>query len=87
MALAGKLVPKSEVKTVESTSDARTVNNVMRHGYRVLNEDEKANMQRVKDMGLEFWELVDSLGSSRELSNAKTRIEEATMWAVKHLTA
>jgi hypothetical protein len=72
---------------VDSTSDARTVNNTMRHAYRVLTDEEKAAMQKVKDDGLAFHELVDSLGSSRELSLAKTKIEEAVMWAVKHLTA
>ena len=35
---------------VESTSDERTVNNVMRHKYRVLTDEEKAAMQTVKDM-------------------------------------
>ena len=72
---------------VAATSDERTVNNVMRHGYRVLSDDEKAAMQRVKDDGLAFWELIDSIGGSRELSLAKTKIEEAVMWAVKHITA
>jgi len=73
--------------TVDSTSDDRTVNNVMRHGYRVLSDEEKAAMQRCKDEGLALWELFDSLGQSRELSLAKTKIEEAVMWAVKHITA
>ena len=41
---------------VDSASDDRTVNNVMRHEYRVLSE------------------------------LAKTKIEEAVMWAVKGLT-
>lgn len=72
---------------VSSTSDERTVNNVMRHGYRVLSDDEKASMQRIKDDGLAFHELIGSLGQSRELSLAKTKIEEAVMWAVKHITA
>lgn len=72
---------------VDSTSDARTVNNVMRHAYRVLTDEEKAAMQKVKDMGLEIHEYIASLGASRELSVAKTKIEEAVMWAVKHLTA
>jgi len=71
---------------VEATSDERTVNNVMRHAYRVLSDDEKAKMQKIKDMGLEFWNLIDSIGSDRELSNAKTRIEEAVMWGVKSIT-
>ncbi|NIH77401.1 hypothetical protein FHV99_004653 [Ochrobactrum sp. P20RRXII] len=74
-------------QSVSSTSDERTVNNTMRHAYRVLSDEEKANMGKVKDMGLEFHSLVDGLGASRELSIAKTKIEEAVMWAVKHLTA
>jgi hypothetical protein len=72
---------------VDSTSDARTINNVVRHQYRVLSESEKANMLAVKDKGLEFLELISTLGNSREISLAKTKIEEAVMWAVKHITA
>lgn len=73
--------------TVPSTSDQRTVNNVMRHAYRVLTDEEKAAMQKIKDDGLAMVEFFDSLGSSREMSLAKTKVEEAVMWAVKHLTA
>ncbi|MBB3889479.1 hypothetical protein GGQ61_000176 [Phenylobacterium haematophilum] len=73
--------------TVNSTSDERTVNNVMRHAYRVLSDAEKAQMQEIKDMGLAFHTLVDGIGHSREISLAKTKIEEAVMWAVKHITA
>lgn len=72
--------------TVPSTSDARIVNNVMRHAYRVLSDDEKLQMQKIKDDGLAFWNLIDGLGASRELSIAKTKIEESVMWAVKHIT-
>lgn len=73
-------------KVVDSSSDERTVNNVMRHSYRVLSEPEKAAMQKIKDDGLAFHNFLDSLGNSRELSIAKTKIEEAVMWAVKHIT-
>lgn len=73
--------------SVESTSDARTVNNTMRHAYRVLGDAEKANMSAIKDKGLEFHNLVEGMGNSREISLAKTKIEEAVMWAVKHITA
>ena len=73
-------------ETVESTSDERTVNNVMRHEYRVLSGVEKAQMQSIKDIGLEFHDLLEQLGTSRELSLAKTKIEEAVFWSVKHLT-
>jgi hypothetical protein len=71
---------------IDSTSDARTVNNVMRHEYRVLSDEEKNAMRAVKDLGFELHNLIDSIGSSRELSIAKTKIEEAVMWAVKHIT-
>jgi len=72
--------------TVDSTSDERTVNNVMRHQYRVLTDAEKQQMQAIKDKGLELHDLIESVGASRELSLAKTKTEEAVMWAVKHLT-
>lgn len=72
--------------TVDSTSDARTVNNVMRHAYRVLNDEEKAQMQAIRDKGLELWNFLDGIGQSRELSLAKTHAEEVVMWAVKHVT-
>ena len=71
---------------LESTSDARIENNTMRHKYRVLNEDEKKKMEWFKDAGLLFVETCDREGSSRELSLAKTKMEEAVMWAVKHIT-
>lgn len=72
--------------TVESTSDERVVNNTMRHQYKVLSESEKENMATIKDMGLAFHDFVGTLGNSREVSLAKTKIEEAVMWAVKHVT-
>jgi len=71
---------------VPSTSDERTTNNVMRHEYRVLSDEEKLHMQTVKDLGLHFHDYIKALGTSRELSIAATKIEEAVMWGVKHLT-
>ena len=73
-------------QSVSSIHDARTTNNVMRHAYRVLSADEKIAMQKIKDMGLELHSYFESLGTSREISTAKTRVEEAVMWAVKHIT-
>jgi hypothetical protein len=76
--------------TVECTTDDRTCNNVMRHQYKVLDENEKIDMQTVKDTGLEFFRIIETIetrrGPTRELSLAKTKIEEAVMWAVKHIT-
>ena len=74
-------------ETVDSTSNGRTINNTMRHQYRVLLETEKEQMQELKDKGLELHQLISGLGDSRELSIAKTKVEEAVMWAVKHITA
>jgi len=74
------------ISKMESTSDDRTINNVMRHQYRVLSDEEKEQMRVVKDMGLDFHEYIANIGDSRELSLAKTKVEEAVMWAVKHIT-
>ena len=82
-------------ETIDSTSDRRVENNVMRHEYRVLSDLDKKHMQEIKDLGLTFWNLCEGIGlhgapergpGSRELSLAKTKIEEAVMWAVKHIT-
>lgn len=71
---------------VDSISDDRVVNNVMRHEYRVLSDSEKMQMQDIKDLGLDFHNRIAAVGNSRELSIAKTKVEEAVMWAVKHIT-
>jgi hypothetical protein len=82
----GQGVAATPAETMPSTSDQRVVNNVMRHEYKVLSGDEKFSMGVIKDKGLDFHQYLDQLGTSRELSLAKTKIEEAVMWAVKHIT-
>jgi hypothetical protein len=62
------------------------MNDAMRHEYRVLTENEKVQIKLIKDFGLAFIQKCENLGESRELSLAKTKIEEAVMWAVKHIT-
>jgi len=71
---------------VDSAGDDRTANNTLRHQYRVLSDAEKAQMVAIKDKGAELLQLIDSIGAGRELSIAKTKTEEAVMWAVKHIT-
>lgn len=71
---------------VRSESDERTVNNTMRHQYRVLSEQEKADMVEIKDAGLAMLKVLMRFEGSREMSIAKTKLEEAVMWAVKHIT-
>lgn len=72
---------------VHSASDERTANNTVRHTYRVLSDEEKAQMVALKDMGAAFIAKCNEIGMSRELSLAVTKAEEAVMWAVKHVTA
>lgn len=60
--------------------------NIMRQTYRELTPTEKAQMQAVKDKGAELYKVINDLGRSRELSLGMTRVEEAVMWAVKHIT-
>ena len=71
---------------VDSTSDQRVANNVMRHEYRTLSAEEKSQMQQIKDAGLMFHNLLTDIGSSREISLAKTKLEECVFWACKHVT-
>jgi len=65
---------------------SRNVNDIMRHQYKVLNDEEKAQMLALKDKGLEFLNLIETMPTSREMSLAKTKIEEAVMWSVKSIT-
>jgi len=86
MAWPGDLDDLSKPPVVDSTSDERTVNNVVRHEYRVLTDTEKSHMKAVKDMGQAFIYYCTATGHSREMSLAITKMEEAVMWAVKHIT-
>lgn len=61
-------------------------NNVMRHEYRPLNSDELNQICAIKDLGLMLYQNIVAIGESRELSLAKTKVEEAVMWATKHIT-
>jgi cobyrinic acid a,c-diamide synthase len=71
---------------VNSASDARIVNNAMRHEYRVLSEVEKRAMTHIKNMGLGLIRAIEAnCESSRESLIAVEKVEEAMMWAIKGL--
>ena len=55
--------------------------------YRALSTAERNQMYAIKEKGKEFLDLCDQIGTSDELKTAKIRLEEAVMWAVKHLAA
>lgn len=80
----------AEGERVDSASDDRTVNNddnLMRHAYRVLSPAEKAAMHRIKDAGGHLLGLISvNVPAGREAAIARTKVEEAVMWAVKGLT-
>jgi hypothetical protein len=81
----GVLMPTEQY--VPSASDDRIVNNDVRHQYRVLTDAEKSAMIRLKDLGREFLTAIgETVPAGREASIAKTKVEEAVMWAVKGLT-
>lgn len=71
---------------VDSTSDERVRNDVVRHEYRILSEEEKMQVKELKDLGADFIALCQKTGKSRELSLAVTKMEEAVFWSVKHVT-
>jgi hypothetical protein len=70
---------------IPSTDDARVANSPVRHSYRALSDTEKARMSAIKDMGDAFLTEISN-DQGREFSIARTRIEEAVMWAVKGIT-
>lgn len=62
----------------------------MRTEYRELSSVETCAINDIKTAGEQLWLSVDKLGDmhgdARELAIAKTKIEEAIMWAVKYIT-
>jgi hypothetical protein len=72
--------------TIPSTDDARVTNSPVRHAYRTLSDAEKAQVEAVKDLGRALLDVI-AANQGREFAIARTRIEEAVMWAVKGITA
>ena len=71
----------------ESYVNKEFVDSESNYQYRVLTEDEKVKMVHLKDMsGAMLNAIRDCVPPGREASIAKTKIEEAVMWAVKGLT-
>ena len=58
----------------------------IRPEYRQLSEVEKQQLEQVKSRGIELWDYINGLSASRDLALAKTKVEEAVMWATKHIT-
>ncbi|TCM58222.1 hypothetical protein C8J36_101121 [Rhizobium sp. PP-F2F-G48] len=59
----------------------------VRATYKPLTDLQKEQMATVKSCGQELIEIIDGIGPGRETSLAKTKVEEAVMWATKAVTA
>lgn len=86
---------------VDGEGDDRTVNNAVRHQYRVLTEEEKAAMLRIKDAGAALIALIVEQDpvfgrngrlvqehmclADRNLELARRHVEDAVMRAVRHI--
>ena len=78
----------SQDEQYAGTDGRRAVeNNILRHEYRILTDEETKRILDLKTLGDEFIQACSAAGVSREISLAKTKIEEAVMWAVKGVTA
>lgn len=55
-------------------------------GHRQLTENERERIAAIKDAANGFLEVLDIQPAGREISLAKTKVEEAAMWAVKGVT-
>ena len=63
--------------------------NVFRKQYRELSTEEKARLEQLKDKAQELHDIFENSITStdhREIALAKTKLEEAVMWAVKGIT-
>lgn len=78
------------MSSVNPTGDERTANNTMRQEYRILSEEEKAQMRDIKDLGSQFFSQLISIervrGRSSDLDIAKQKIQEAVFWVVHEVT-
>jgi hypothetical protein len=58
----------------------------MNHYPRPLPAAEKEQLIKIKALGDAFIAECNEIGQSREMALAKTSVEVAIMWAVKHVT-
>lgn len=52
---------------------------------RPMSHEQRMQVAELQNLEVEFIMLCNKIGKSRELSLAVTNIEQASMWAVRHL--
>lgn len=67
-------------------ADRFEIKDDVRSSYRSLTSEEKFQIASIKDIGQELIDLIDTMPMSREFALAKTKVEEAVMWATKGVT-
>jgi len=63
--------------------------NIFRQQYRDLTPNEKSRIERIKEKADALYaelQTVEKSDQTRELSLAKTKLEESVMWATKAIT-
>lgn len=60
---------------------------IFNNEYRELTEEEKANVQAVKEKADELYTLIENVTDPRMKACAKTKLEECVMWAVKGIAS
>jgi hypothetical protein len=58
----------------------------MRSKYHELSGPQQRQVEEVKEIARHLYGLLLGIGDSREMSLAKTKLEECVMWAVKAIT-
>jgi len=51
-----------------------------------LTDEEKESIKLIECIGRDFMNACDLMGNSTELYFAKSKMEDAVLWAVKHIT-
>jgi len=62
------------------------MNDNARISYRTITEFEQAQVLEIKSKGQALIDVMNTVKPGREMSLAKTKTEEAIMWAVKGIT-
>lgn len=56
-----------------------------RNQLRPMSHEQRMQVSELQNIEVDFITLCNKIGKSRELSLAITNIEQATMWAIRHL--
>jgi len=80
------------MSTFNSTDPQRVNVSGVRHKYRELTAAERDAVDALKNAGQRFWDIVEAqaierAGQARSYALAKTKVEEAVMWAVHGVTS